>query len=163
MMRKYGLTLDQLLSVNMVTAERELVTASATENPELFWGIRGGGGNFGIVTEFEFRLNDAGPTILGGPIFCPMDESANVLRFYRDWIEEAPDELTTIVIHRTAPPAPNLPPEVHGRRVVIVGVCYAGDLEEGEKVVAPLRKFGSPLIDLCSAKPFLALQYMQRA
>src|SRR5438034_554935 len=96
LMRKYGLTVDQLLSVDMVTADGELVKASESENPDLFWGIRGGGGNFGIVTDFEFRLNPLGPTVLAGPILWPMEEAPRLLRFYRDWIAEAPDDLMTI-------------------------------------------------------------------
>jgi FAD/FMN-containing dehydrogenase len=160
LMRKYGLTIDQLLSVDLVTAEAELVKASETENADLFWGLRGGGGNFGIVTEFEFRLNPVGPIVLAGPIFWPMEESPNVLRFYRDWIAEAPDELMTIVIHRKAPPLPFVPRELHGKLVVGVVCCYAGAMEEGEKVVKPLKEFGSPVLDLCVPKPFLAHQAM---
>jgi len=160
LMRKYGLTIDQLLSVDVVTAEGELVKASETENPDLFWGIRGGGGNFGIVTDFEFRLNPVGPIVLAGPIFWPIEESPNVLRFYRDWIAEAPDELMTIVIHRKAPPLPFVPRELHGKLVVGVVCCYAGTVEEGEKVVKPLKRFGSPVLDLCAPKPFLAHQAM---
>src|SRR5215204_4178753 len=143
LMRKYGLTIDQLLSVDLITAEGELVKASETENPDLFWGIRGGGGNFGIVTEFEFRLNPVGPTVLAGPIFWPIEESPNVLRFYREWIAQAPDELMTIVTHRKAPPLPFVPRELHGKLVVGVVCCYAGAVEEGEKVVKPLKEFGS--------------------
>src|SRR5215208_2174096 len=100
LMRKYGLTIDQLLSVDLVTAEGEPVKASETENADLFWGVRGGGGNFGIVTDFEFRLNPVGPIVLAGPIFWPIEESPKVLRFYREWIAQAPDELMTIVAHR---------------------------------------------------------------
>jgi len=150
LMRKYGLTIDQLLSVDLITAEGELVKASETENPELFWGVRGGGGNFGIVTEFEFRLNPVGPIVLAGPIFWLMEESPNVLRFYREWIAEAPDELMTIVAHRKAPPLPFVPTELHGKLVVGVVCCYAGTVEEGEKVVKPLKEFGSPVLDLCA-------------
>ena len=95
--RKYGLAIDQLLSVDLITAEGEFIKASVSENSDLFWGLRGGGGNFGIVTEFEFRLNPVGPTVLAGPIFWPIEEAPNVLLFYRDWISEAPDELMTIV------------------------------------------------------------------
>ncbi len=160
LMRKYGLTIDQLLSVDVVTAEGDLVKASASENPDLFWGVRGGGGNFGIVTEFEFRLNPVGPIVLAGPIFWPMEDSPNVLRFYREWIAEAPDELMTIVIHRKAPPVPFVPRELHGKLVVGVACCYAGAVEEGEKVVKPLKEFGSPVLDLCAPKPFLAHQAM---
>ena len=101
--RKHGLTIDQLRSVDLVTADGELVKASETENADLFWGVRGGGGNFGIVTEFEFRLHPVGPTVLAGPIFWPMEEAPALLRFYRDWIAEAPDELMTIVVQRRAP------------------------------------------------------------
>ncbi len=160
LMRKYGLAIDQLLSVDMITAEGEFVKASASENPDLFWGIRGGGGNFGIVTEFEFRLNSVGPIVLAGPIFWPMEESPNVLRFYREWIAEAPDELMTIIIHRKAPPLPFVPQELHGKLVVGVVCCYAGAVEEGEKVVKPLKEFGSPVLDLCVPKPYLAHQAM---
>ena len=113
--RKYGLTIDQLLSVDLITAEGELVKASENENADLFWGVRGGGGNFGVVTEFEFRLNPLGPKVVAGPVFWPIEESPDVLRFYRDWIAEAPDELMTIVIHRKAPPLPFVPPELHGK------------------------------------------------
>ena len=159
-MRKYGLTIDQLLSVDLITADGEFVKASETENPDLFWGVRGGGGNFGIVTEFEFRLNPVGPIVLAGPIFWPMEESPNVLRFYREWIADAPDELMTIVVHRKAPPLPAIPPELHGKPVVAVVCCYAGPVEDGERVVRPLKAFGAPVLDLCAPKPFLAHQAM---
>ena len=159
-MRKHGLSIDQLSSVELVTAEGELVTASATENPDLFWGVRGGGGNFGVVTRFDFNLVDVGPTVVAGPIFWPMEQSPEVLRFYRDWIADAPDELMTIVLHRKAPPLPFVPPELHGKLVVTVVCCYTGPVEEGEKVVRPLKKFGSPVLDLCGPKPFVDHQSM---
>ena len=159
-MRKHGLTIDQLISVDVVTADGELVKASEDENADLFWGIRGGGGNFGIVTEFEFRAVPLDPIVLAGPIFWAMEDSPEVLRFYRDWIADAPDELMTIVVHRKAPPLPIVPPELHGRLVVVVISCYAGPVEEGERVVAPLRAFGSPLLDGCAPKPYLAHQAM---
>jgi hypothetical protein len=159
-MRKHGLTIDQLRSVQVVTAGGELVRASETENPDLFWGLRGGGGNFGIVTEFEFRLNPLGPAVLAGPIFWPMSESPRLLRFYREWIAEAPDELMTIVIHRKAPPLDFVPAELHGELVVAVVCCHCGPIEEGERVIAPLRRFGRPVLDLCEPKPFLAHQAM---
>jgi hypothetical protein len=160
LMRKYGLTIDQLLSVKVVTADGRVVTASDNENPDLFWGVRGGGGNFGIVTEFEFRLNPVGPIVLAGPIAWPIEQSADVLRFYADWIEDSPDDLTTIVVHRTAPPLPFIPTELQGKPVVMVICCWAGDLEAGEKFIAPMRSFGSPVLDLCTPKPFLELQAM---
>jgi FAD binding domain/Berberine and berberine like len=158
--RKYGLTIDQLLSVDVVTPEGELVRASADENPDLFWGLRGGGGNFGIVTEFEFRLNPVGPMVLAGPVLWPMEDAPEVLRFYRKWIEEVPDELTTIVTCRRVLPVPTVPEELHGRHVVIVGSCYAGPVEEGEKVLKPMREFGSPLLDVCAPRPFVEHQAM---
>jgi hypothetical protein len=156
--RKYGLTIDQLLSVDVVTAEGELVRASASENADLFWGVRGGGGNFGIVTEFEFRLNPVGPMVLAGPLIWGIEDAPEVLRFYRDWIEQVPEELTTIVTCRRMLPLPTVPKELHGRHVVIVGCCYAGPVEEGERVLTPLRDFGSPLVDACAPMPFLAHQ-----
>ncbi len=160
LMRKYGLTVDQLLAVDLITADGEFVKASEKENPDLFWGVRGGGGNFGIVTEFEFRLNPVGPVVLAGPIFWPMEESANVLRFYRDWITDVPDELTTVVVHRRMPPLPIVPADLHGKPVVAVIGCYAGSVEEGERVVRPMKEFGSPILDLCVPKPFLVHQSM---
>jgi FAD/FMN-containing dehydrogenase len=154
-MRKHGLTIDQLVAVDLVTADGEFVKASEHENPDLFWGVRGGGGNFGIVTEFEFRLNPVGPTVLGGPIFWPMEESPKVLRFYRDWVAEASDDLMTIVVLRKAPALPFVPTELHGKLVVAVVCCHAGGIEEAEAAVRPLRQFGSPVIDACVPKPFL--------
>jgi hypothetical protein len=144
----------------MITADGQFVKASADENPELFWGVRGAGSNFGIVTEFEFRLNPVGPIVLAGPVAWPMDQSAEVLRFYRDWITDVPDDLTTVVVHRKAPPLPVIPAELHGKPVVMVIACYAGDVEEGQKVMAPMKAFGSPVLDLCAPKPFLAHQAM---
>jgi FAD/FMN-containing dehydrogenase len=159
-MRKHGLSIDQLVSVDLVTADGEFVQASADENAELFWGIRGGGGNFGIVTEFEFRCVPLGTQVLAGPIIWPMQKSGEVLRFYRDWIAEAPDELMTIIVHRKAPPLPMIPAELHGQHVVMVVCCWIGDPEEGERVLRPLRQFGSPVADACVVKPYLAHQAM---
>jgi FAD/FMN-containing dehydrogenase len=158
--RKHGLTIDHLRSVDLITAEGEFVRASAEENADLFWGVRGGGGNFGIVTEFEFDLVELGPMVMAGPVFWPMERSPEVLRFYRDWIAEAPDELMTIVIHRKAPALEFVPPEVQGELVVAVVACYAGPVEEGERVMRPLKSFGSPVLDLCEPKPFRAHQAM---
>ena len=160
LMRKYGLSIDNLISVDVVTAQGELVAASEDVNADLFWGIRGGGGNFGIVTEFEFRLNELGPVVLAGPVFWPMKESPRLLRFYREWIADAPDELMTIVIHRMAPALPFIPAELHGEPVVAVVCCYAGPVEEGERVLRPLRNFARPVLDLCHPKPFLEHQAM---
>src|SRR6202165_4372914 len=160
LMRKYGLTVDQLLAVDVITADGEFVKASADINPDLFWGVRGAGSNFGIVTEFEFRLNPVGPMVVAGPIFWPMSDSPKVLRFYRDWITDLPDEMTTIVVHRRAPALDVIPKELHGTPVVTVICCYAGPVEDGERVVRPLRQFGAPLLDLCTPKPFITHQAM---
>jgi FAD binding domain/Berberine and berberine like len=160
LMRKHGLTIDRLTEVELITAEGELVRASEDENADLFWGVRGGGGNFGIVTEFEFRLAQVDPILLAGPVFWPIEDSPRLLRFYRDWIAEAPDDLMTIVVHRKAPPLPFVPPELHGELVVGVVCCYAGPVEEGERVVRPLRRFASPVLDLLEPKPFVDHQAM---
>jgi hypothetical protein len=158
--RKHGLTIDNVLSMDVVTADGEFVKASRSENADLFWGLRGGGGNFGIVTQFEFRLHDVGPVVYAGPVFWRMEDSPDVLRFYRDWIEDAPDELMTIVVHRKAPALPFVPPELHGELIVGVVCCYCGPLEEGERVVAPLKSFGQPVLDVCGPKPYVVHQAM---
>jgi FAD/FMN-containing dehydrogenase len=160
LMRRHGLTIDNLLSVDVVTADGEPVKASADENADLFWGVRGGGGNFGIVTEFEFRLQPVGPQVVAGPVFWPMEDAPGVLRFYRDWLTDCPDELMTIVVQRRAPALPVVPPEIVGKQIVAVAACYAGSIEEGERVLRPLKSFGSPVLDLCQPKPFLAHQAM---
>jgi FAD/FMN-containing dehydrogenase len=158
--RKHGLSIDKLRQVDVVTAEGELVKASADENAELFWGIRGGGGNFGIVTEFEFDLEPVGPTVMAGPIFWSMADAPEVLRFYRDWVADAPDDLMTILIHRKAPPLPFVPEELHGKPVVMV-VCYwAGEVEDGERAIRPMKEFGKPIADVCAPRPFLEHQAM---
>jgi FAD/FMN-containing dehydrogenase len=159
-MRKYGLTIDQLTAVDLVTADGEFVRASEDENADLFWGVRGGGGNFGIVTEFEFRLHPLGPNVLAGPVFWLMEDAPQVLRFYRDWVADCPDELMTIVVQRRAPALPIIPPDLVGERVIGVVSCYAGSIDEGERVLRPLKEFGSPVLDLCQPKPYLAHQSM---
>jgi FAD/FMN-containing dehydrogenase len=159
-MRKHGLTVDKLRRVDVVTAEGELVKASRDENEDLFWGMCGAGSNFGIVTEFEFDLVPVGPTILAGPIFWKMDDSAEVLRFYRDWVADAPDDLMTIVVHRKAPPLPFVPEELHGELVTMVIPCWIGDFDEGEKFIRPMKEFGNAVADVCVQKPYLAHQAM---
>jgi FAD/FMN-containing dehydrogenase len=156
--RKFGLTIDNLDSVELVAADGAVVHASAEENPELFWGIRGGGGNFGVVAEFEFRTRPLGPTVLGGPIFWRADDTVELLRFYRDWIADAPDELMTIVVQRRAPALPVVPPELVGDLVIGVVVCWSGPVDTGERVVEPLRRHGSPVLDLCAPTDFVAHQ-----
>ena len=157
-MRKHGLTIDALQSVDLVTADGEFVTASEGLNADLFWGVRGGGGNFGIVTDFEFRLSAVGPTVVAGPVFWPMEDAPEVLRFYRDWIADCPDELMTIVVQRRAPALPIVPPELVGKHVIAIVACYAGPVEQGERVVRPLKEFGSPVLDFCEPKPYLTHQ-----
>jgi len=160
LVRKCGLTCDSLLSAQVVTADGSIVTASEEENADLYWGLRGGGGNFGVVTSFEYRLHEVGPTILGGAVIHPAERAAEVLRFYRDFTADAPEELTTYAVFFTAPPHPPFPEEVRGMGLVALAACYAGDLEEGEKVVAPLREFGPPALDILQPMPYTAMQSM---
>ncbi|MGH7459881.1 MAG: FAD-binding oxidoreductase [Longimicrobiales bacterium] len=160
LMRKYGATVDNLLSVDVVTAGGDFVTANDSVNRELFWGVRGGGGNFGIVTSFQYRLHPVGPTVLAGPIFYPLEDAREVLRFYREFAASAPDELTTIFNLRIAPPLPFLPQNVHGKPIAMIGACFAGSPQDGIEVVRPLKEFGRPIIDLLEPRPYLALQSM---
>jgi FAD/FMN-containing dehydrogenase len=154
--RKYGLTCDNLISAEVVTAAGELLTASAAENPDLFWGIRGGGGNFGIVTSFEFQLQPVGPNVVAGMILYPLEAAADTLRFYRDFTAVTPEELGTMAVFLLAPPAPFIPQELHRKPVLAIIVCHAGDVEQGQRVVQPLRDFGAPIFDGIQVKPFTA-------
>ena len=156
--RTYGLTIDNLRSVDIVTADGELRHASDDENEDLFWGIRGGGGNFGIVTSFEFDCHEVGPEVLGGPIFHPFEDAADLLRFHREFTANAPDELCCYAAITSAPPAPFLPEEVHGTTVLAFILCYSGPIEEGEQVVQELREFGDPIADLVGPMPYTDLQ-----
>ncbi len=158
--RKYGLTCDNLFSADIVTADGEMVTASEEENSDLYWGIRGGGGNFGVVTSFEYQLQPVGPTVLAGLIVYPMEKAPELLRFYRDWAPDTPEELGTIFVLRLAPPAPFLPEEIHGKPIAAVFVCYCGPIDEGERVLQPLRQFGTPVADAIVPKPFTVHQTM---
>jgi hypothetical protein len=158
LMRRHGLAADNVLSADVVTADGDVLRASADEHADLFWGLRGGGGNFGVVTSFTYRLHSVGPTVLAGVVLHPAAKAREVLGFYRDFIERAPDELTTIVVLRMAPPAPFLPASVHGQPVVVIGACYAGPVEEGERAVASLRRFGEPLVDLIGPTPYVSHQ-----
>jgi FAD/FMN-containing dehydrogenase len=158
LMRKHGSACDNLLAAEVVTAGGRVVRASADENSDLFWGIRGGGGNFGIVTSFEFRLHPVGPMIIGGPIFYPADQAGELLGFYGEWVKGVPDELTTAVSLATAPAAPFLPTSIHGKRVAAVVVCFAGELRDAAAVLRPLREFGSPVADLICPMSYEAIQ-----
>ena len=156
--RKFGLTIDNLLSADVVTANGELVRASPTEHRDLFWGLRGGGGNFGVVTAFEFELHDVGPEVLSGLVVHPFADAQSVLQQYRQALENAPDELTCWVVMRQAPPLPFLPAEWHGKEVLVLAMCYCGDLEAGEKATAGLRAIGSPIADVVAPHPFVGWQ-----
>jgi FAD/FMN-containing dehydrogenase len=156
--RKFGLTLDNLLSVEVVTADGELRRASATQNPDLFWALRGGGGNFGVVTAFEFRLHEIGPEVLAGLVVHPFSDAEMVLKDYREALAAAPDELTCWAVMRQAPPLPFLPAQWHGKEVLILAMCYCGGLTEGETATARLRSIGRPIADVVGPAPFAAWQ-----
>jgi FAD/FMN-containing dehydrogenase len=156
--RKLGLTIDNLRSADVVTADGQLRRASAEENGDLFWGLRGGGGNLGVVTSFAFDLHDVGPQVLSGLIVHPFAEAGRVLRRYRDFVAEIPDELNVWCVMRKAPPLPFLPPAVHGTEVVILAAFYAGDAAQGEKALASLRSFGKPIADVIAPHPYAGWQ-----
>jgi len=156
--RKLGLTIDNLISADVVTAAGELVKASATDNADLFWGIRGGGGNFGVVTSFEFRLHKVGPEVFAGLIVHPLDAAKDVLRFYRDFIKTTPQEFVCWFVMRMAPPLPFLPPEWHGKHVLALALCYSGDMKDAERIAKPLRSFGKPVGEHIGPMPFVAWQ-----
>lgn len=156
--RKLGMTVDNLLAADVMTADGQMVRASAAENADLFWAIRGGGGNFGVVTGFEFRLHALGPEVLAGLIVHPFADAPRVLRDYRAFVARAPDELTAWVVLRKAPPLPFLPESWHGREVVVLAACYAGPVADGEKAVAPLRRMGNPIADVIGPHPFAGWQ-----
>jgi FAD/FMN-containing dehydrogenase len=156
--RKYGMTIDNLESAEVVTATGKVVRASWTEHPDLFWALRGGGGNFGVVTRFEFRLHRVGPDLLSGLIVYPLSEAKSVLQQYRDFAADAPDELSVWAILRLAPPLPFLPPEVHGKGIVALALLYAGDPRQGERLIAPLRKLGTSLGEHVGVQPYTAWQ-----
>ncbi len=156
--RKHGLTIDSLLSADVVTASGDLVTASETENEDLFWGLRGGGGNFGVVTSFTFGLYEVGPELLCGLVVHPFSDAPDLMRYYRDFASSCPDELTLWMVLRDAPPLPFLPEEVHGTKVVVLAFVYAGDPAEGERLLAPLRSHGSPHGEHVGVIPFAGFQ-----
>ncbi|MEU0444341.1 FAD-binding oxidoreductase [Streptomyces tendae] len=158
LMRKHGLAVDNLLTAEVVTADGSILRASADDHPDLFWALRGGGGNFGVVTQFRFALHGAGPTVLAGPVFWAADDTTDVLRFYRDFAAEAPDELGTVVRLGTVPPLPVIPEELHWRPAIAVVCCYAGPIADGERAVEALRRLGAPLVDLLAPKPYCAHQ-----
>ncbi|MDG4649761.1 FAD-binding oxidoreductase [Roseibacterium sp. SDUM158017] len=156
--RKHGMTIDNLLSADVVTADGSILRASEDENPDLFWAIRGGGGNFGVVVSFEFRLHPVGPEVMSGLIVHPIADAATLLPAFREICAEAPDELTVWAVLRKAPPLPFLPEDWHGREVLIFAACHCGDMAEGEKAMRKLRSLGSPIADVIGPHPFVGWQ-----
>jgi hypothetical protein len=160
LMRKLGLTVDNLLGADVVTAGGDRIHADDRTEPDLFWGIRGGGGNFGIVTAFDYRLHPVGPMVLGGPVVWPLADAPEVLRFVGGFAREAPDDLGITIAARLAPPMPILPPDRYGKPVVLVLVVWAGDLAEGRTAIAPLLEVGTPIAELVRPVPYVAIQSM---
>jgi FAD/FMN-containing dehydrogenase len=157
--RKHGLTIDNLLSAEIVTATGEVVTASERENPDLFWAIRGGGGNFGVVTSFEFRLHPV-EAVYGGPIFYPASASADVLAFYRDFVKTAPRELGLFIGYHEAPPAPFVPEAMQGHKACMIQTCWTGPMEQADAMLKPIREAGPVALDLAGPLPYPALNSM---
>ena len=160
LVRKCGLACDNLTAVELVTPDGSVIRATESENSELLWALRGGGGNFGVVTTFEFDLHPVGPTVLGGVVFYPGDQTIDVVSGWRDLLDQAPDELSTTVALTTAPPAPFIPPAWHGKKVVGVIACWAGDPVEGEDVVKPFRALGTPITDQLAPIAYVDLQQL---
>jgi hypothetical protein len=151
LVRRFGLTCDNLTEVEIVTADGQVRTVNATEHPDLFWGVRGGGGNFGIVTSFQYRLHPVGPTVFGGMVIHPIERARDVLKLYREFCASAPDELIVILGMTTGP---------DGNPIILLVGCYSGAIEEGERVLAPLRAFGPPIADLFGPTPYTSMQQL---
>jgi FAD/FMN-containing dehydrogenase len=160
LLRRHGLTCDSLVGADVVLADGRLVHASEEENSDLFWGLRGGGGNFGVATALEYALHPVGPTVLGGLVFFPGAAAKDVLIRWRELTTSMPDELTSAVVLATAPPVPFLPESVHGTPIVAIGAMYCGTLSSGEDVVRPLRTLADPIADLMGPVPYVAMQQM---
>ena len=156
--RKYGLTCDNLIGVEMVTAGGEILHADDSSDPDLMWGLRGGGGNFGIVTKFKYQAHVVGPTVLAGFLLHPIERARDFFEFYGTYTAGAPDELTTIGVIRIMPPVSSVPSELHGVRVAGTGVCWSGDIEEGQRILNPLRDYGVPLSDSIALTTFVEHQ-----
>ena len=156
--RRWGWTTDNVTGMDLVTADARRVRASEDENPDLFWGLRGGGGNFGVVTGIDYALHPVGPEIVGGLVAWPQSEAPGVLELYRTLAEQAPPELTLVTLLRNAPPAPWLPKEVHGKPIIAILACCSGNPEEGEKIVAPIKSFGKPVGDVLVRRPYAQMQ-----
>ena len=156
--RKHGLSVDNLLSAQVVCADGQVRTASADSNPDLFWAIRGGGGNFGVVTSFTFQCHPVGPMVAFAGVFHPVSDAENVYRKFRDWASTAPDEISAMIGCTTLPTSEHIPPEVQNTPFIVTGAVYSGDPEEGMKVIQPLRDIGTPLADISGPLPFVGVQ-----
>jgi FAD/FMN-containing dehydrogenase len=156
--RRHGLACDNLVAAQVVTADGRVLRASADENPSLFWAIRGGGGNFGVVTAFEFRLHEVGPQVLAGQVIYRFEDAARVLRGYRDFMADAPDAIQCWAFLLRLPPLPVFPEALHGQPVLDLLVFHAGDVEDAARDVLPLRRFAEPVLDAIEAQPYCALQ-----
>ncbi len=156
--RRFGWTSDNVASIDLVTADGRAIRASEREHSDLFWGLRGGGGNFGVATSFEYALHPVGPDIIGGAIAWRGEDAGRVLEMYRTLAAEAPPELTCVAGLRLAPPAPWLAPDVHGKPIVALFICYSGSLSDGEKLLAPIKAFGAPVGDVVQKRPYVAQQ-----
>jgi FAD/FMN-containing dehydrogenase len=160
LMRRHGLAADNLLSADVVTADGALITTSLDSDPDLLWALRGGGGNFVVVTSFEYALHPVGPTVIGGAVFHPAETAADLLRFYADWTRDLSDELTTMVAFLSGPPEPFIPTDRQGSPLVAVAVCHIGDATAADAALAPLRAFGRPVADVIGPMPYTSLQAM---
>jgi len=156
--RKFGLTIDNLLSARVVTADGEITRVDRERHPDLYWAIRGGGGNFGVVTEFEFGLHPLGPEVVAGMVVHPFADFASVLKQYQAALARASDDLTCWAVMRKAPPLPFLPAEWHGREIVVLAMCHVGPRAEAEAATAELRKIGKPIADIVGPMPFVGWQ-----
>lgn len=156
--RKYGMTVDNLMSVEIVTADGQRLWANAEQNADLFWAVRGGGGNFGIVTLFDFKLHPVGPDVMSGLVVYPFEQAKSVLNQYREYVKTIPDDLCVWAVLRKAPPLPFLPQEVHGSEVVIIAFMHAGDIEEGKRLIEPVRHFGEPVGEHVGVNPYTGWQ-----
>jgi FAD/FMN-containing dehydrogenase len=156
--RRYGLSVDQLVEAQVATADGRVLTANAEEHPDLFWALRGGGGNFGVVTSFTFALQPLGPTVAFSATMYPIEESAAVLQGWRRFTASAPDEITSLFVTLTFPADPEMPPELHDRPIAIAAAVHTGDVEEGMRATAPLRELGTVLLDLSQPEAFTQVQ-----
>jgi FAD/FMN-containing dehydrogenase len=156
--RRWGWTSDNVISMDIVTTDAQLVHASINENADLFWGLRGGGGNFGVVTAIDYMLYPVGPEVVGGIVAWPASEAPKVLDLYRTLARQATPELTLVAMMRYAPPAPWLPKDIHGKPIVALLACYSGKSEEGEKIVAPIKALGNPVGDILVRRPYTQMQ-----